>query len=485
MASIQTTKMSNFRWVICALLFLATTVNYMDRQVLSLTWKDFIAPEFHWTDDDYGTITGWFSIFYAVCNLFAGKFVDWMGTKKGYLIAIFVWSTGAVLHALCGEAAMLIEGYDSIEALRMVKVGSEAAVAIATVSVWLFLSCRLVLAAGEAGNFPAAVKVTAEYFPKKDRAFATSIFNSGASVGALAAPATIPLLANAWGWEMAFVVIGVLGYVWMGLWIWLYDKPRSSKFTNQAELTYIEQDEEAEESEAKEAAPATEEKTIGFLKCFTFRQTWSFIVGKFMTDGVWWFFLFWAPAYFSDVYGYTSDSPMAIALIFTLYAIVTVLSIGGGYLPTYFVDKKGMNPYIGRMRAMLIFACFPLLGLIAQPMGEISAWWVAIIIGLLGAGHQAWSANLYSTIGDMFPKSTIATITGIGAMAGGIGSFLINKGSGMLFTYAENAATFSFMGFDGKKGGYMIVFCICAVAYLIGWIIMKILVPKYKPIVVD
>ena len=219
MASIQTTKMSNFRWVICALLFLATTVNYMDRQVLSLTWKDFIAPEFHWTDDDYGTITGWFSIFYAVCNLFAGKFVDWMGTKKGYLIAIFVWSTGAVLHALCGEAAMLIEGYDSIEALRLVQAGSDAAVAIATVSVWLFLSCRLVLAAGEAGNFPAAVKVTAEYFPKKDRAFATSIFNSGASVGALAAPATIPLLANAWGWEMAFVVIGVLGYIWMGLWI--------------------------------------------------------------------------------------------------------------------------------------------------------------------------------------------------------------------------------------------------------------------------
>ena len=439
MASIQTTKMSNFRWVICALLFLATTGNYMDRQVLSLTWKDFIAPEFHWTDDDYGTITGWFSIFYAVCNLFAGKFVDWMGTKKGYLIAIFVWSTGAVLHALCGEAAMLIEGYDSIEALRLVQAGSDAAIAIATVSVWLFLSCRLVLAAGEAGNFPAAVKVTAEYFPKKDRAFATSIFNSGASVGALAAPATIPLLAKAWGWEMAFVVIGVLGYVWMGLWIWLYDKPRNSKFTNKAELTYIEQDEEEEEVVKTADAPAEEEKTIGFLKCFTFPQTWSFIVGKFMTDGVWWFFLFWAPAYFSDVYGYTSDSPEAIALIFTLYAIVTVLSIGGGYLPTYFVDKKGMNPYIGRMRAMLIFACFPLLGLIAQPMGEISAWWVAVIIGLLGAGHQAWSANLYSTIGDMFPKSTIATITGIGAMAGGIGSFLINKGSGALFTYAENA----------------------------------------------
>lgn len=476
--------MTNFRWVICGLLFLATTVNYMDKQVLSLTWKDFIAPEFHWTDADYGTITGYFSIFYAIANLFAGKFVDWIGTKKGYLIAIFVWSTGAVMHAGCGWLAMQIEGYDSIEALRLVQRGSEAAVAIATISVWLFLSCRLILAAGEAGNFPAAIKVTAEYFPKKDRAFATSIFNSGASIGALAAPATIPLLARAMGWEMAFIIIGVLGYVWMGLWIWLYDKPNKSKFVNQAELNYIEQD--IDIAEVQDKQEPKEEKTISFLKCFAFRQTWSFIVGKFMTDGVWWFFLFWAPAYFSDQYGYESDSPMAIALIFTLYAIVTILSIGGGYLPTYFVDKKGMNPYIGRMRAMLIFACFPLLGLFAQPMGAFSPWWPAIIIGLLGAGHQAWSANLYSTIGDMFPKSTIATITGIGAMAGGIGSFLINKGSGLLFTYAEGqGSAFSFMGFDGKPAGYMIVFCICALAYLVGWIIMKALVPKYKPIIVD
>ena len=490
MNAIKTSKMSNFRWVICALLFLATTVNYMDRQVLSLTWKDFIAPEFHWTDDDYGTITGLFSIFYAIANLFAGKFVDWMGTKKGYLIAIFVWSTGAVMHAGCGWVAMQIEGYDSIEALRLVQAGSDAAVAIATISVWLFLSCRLILAVGEAGNFPAAIKVTAEYFPKKDRAFSTAIFNSGASVGALAAPATIPLLARAMGWEWAFIIIGVLGYVWMGLWMWLYEKPAKSKHVNNAELTYINQDEDEAEIEAEKKAEAageeTEEKTIGFLKCFTYRQTWSFITGKLLTDGVWWFFLFWAPAYFSDQYGYSSDSGMGIALIFTLYAIVTILSIGGGYLPTYFVDKKGMNPYIGRMRAMLIFACFPLLGLIAQPMGELSPWWPAIIIGLLGAGHQAWSANLYSTIGDMFPKSTVATITGIGAMAGGIGSFLINKGSGMLFTYAEGQGeAFSFMGFDGKPAGYMIIFCICAVAYLVGWCIMKALVPKYKPIIVE
>lgn len=488
MSAIQTNKMSSFRWVICGLLFLATTINYMDRQVLSLTWKDFIAPEFHWTDNDYGTITGWFSIFYALANLFAGKFVDWMGTKKGFLIAIGVWSTGAVMHAGCGWVAMQIEGYPSIEALRMVQAGSDAAVAIATVSVWLFLSCRMILAVGEAGNFPAAIKVTAEFFPKKDRAFATSIFNSGASIGALAAPATIPLLARALGWEMAFVIIGILGYVWMALWIWLYDKPAKSKRVNKAELLYIEQDNDQEnvEQQAELSQSVEEEKVIGFFKCFTFRQTWSFIVGKLLTDGVWWFFLFWAPAYFSDQYGYTSDSAMAILLIFTLYAIVTILSIGGGYLPTYFVEKKGMNPYIGRMRAMLIFACFPVLGLLAQPMGVYSPWWPAIIIGLLGAGHQAWSANLYSTIGDMFPKSTIATITGIGAMAGGIGSFLINKGSGALFTYAEGqGAAFQFMGFEGKPAGYMIIFCICSVAYLVGWTIMKLLVPKYKPIVVE
>jgi len=484
MAPLQTAKMTNYRWVICAMLFFATTVNYMDRQVLSLTWKDFIAPEFHWTDSDYGTITGVFSIFYAVACLFAGKFIDWMGTKKGYLISIFVWSTGACLHAACGWITMNIEGVESIGALRLVQAGSGLALAIASTSVVLFLICRMILALGEAGNFPAAIKVTAEYFPKKDRAFATSIFNAGASVGALLAPATIPLLARAWGWEMAFIIIGALGYVWMGLWVFLYDKPHKSKYVNQVELNYIEQDTDLAEVQNKQEAK--EEKTIGFMKCFTFRQTWSFIVGKFMTDGVWWFFLFWAPAYFSDQYGYKSDSTMAILLIFTLYAIVTILSIGGGYLPTYFVDKKGMNPYAGRMRAMLLFACLPVLALFAQPLGAYSAWWPAIIIGLVGAGHQAWSANLFSTIGDMFPKSTIATITGIGAMAGGIGSFLINKGSGVLFTYAEGqGSAFTFFGFEGKPAAYMIVFCICAVAYLIGWTIMKALVPKYEPIVVE
>ncbi|MBR6191101.1 MAG: MFS transporter [Prevotella sp.] len=481
MSSVTTNKMTNWRWVMCAMLFFATTVNYMDRQVLSLTWKDFISPEFHWNDEIYGNITAVFSILYAIANLFAGKFVDWMGTKKGYFWAIIVWSLGAVLHAGCGWFTMQVEGLDSIEALRAVQAGSTAAVAIATVSMYAFLACRCILALGEAGNFPAAIKVTAEYFPKKDRAFATSIFNSGASVGALAAPATIPLLAKAMGWEMAFIIIGALGFIWAGVWLFVYDKPSQSKFVNEAELNYVNQDEENE----KAAEVVVEEKQMSYMEAFSHRQTWSFAFGKFMTDGVWWFFLFWAPAYFSDQYGYSSDSGMGIALIFTLYAIVTVLSMFGGYLPKLFVEKKGMNPYQGRMLAMLIFAFFPVLALFAQPLGQYNVWWPAIIIGLVGAGHQAWSANIFSTVGDMFPKSAIATITGIGSMAGGLGSFLINKISGNLFTYAEEqGSAFSFLGFEGKPAGYMIIFCVCAVAYLIGWTVMKLLVPKYKPVVV-
>ena len=247
--STQKKLMTNWRWWMVVLMFMATTVNYMDRQVLSLTWKDFIAPEFHWTDNDYGTITAIFSIIYAICMLFAGKFVDWMGTKKGYLWSIGVWSTGACLHAICGWLTCHIEGYESIQVMQAVESGTAAALAIASTSVWLFIAARAVLALGEAGNFPAAIKTTAEYFPKKDRAFATSIFNSGASVGALIAPATIPLLAQYFkdkgvggGWEMAFVIIGAIGYVWMAFWVFMYNKPEKSKHVNAAELAYIHQD---------------------------------------------------------------------------------------------------------------------------------------------------------------------------------------------------------------------------------------------------
>ena len=466
--STQKKLMTNWRWWLCSLLFVATTVNYLDRQVLSLTYEEFIKPEFHWTDANYGTITSFFSIFYAIACLFAGKFIDWMGTKKGYIIAIGVWSAGACLHATCGWAAA--------------RIVSNTALALSTTSVYLFLLCRGILALGESGNFPAAIKVTAEYFPKKDRAFATSIFNAGASVGALAAPLCIPPLAVRFGWEMAFIIIGALGFIWMFFWAFMYDKPEKSRHVNEAELEYIRQD---DSDSVKSGTAIQEQKSIPFLQCFKYRQTWAFITGKFFTDGVWWFFLFWAPSYFSNQFHAPVTSALGQWLIFTLYAIVTVVSIIGGYLPKIFVDRKGMNPYSGRMLAMLIFAFFPLAALFAQPLGMNfnTPWWPAILIGLAAAGHQAWSANLFSTIGDMFPKSTIATITGIGTMAGGVGSMIVQKAAGNLFTYAENAGSaFTFLGFEGKPAGYFIVFCCCGVAYLIAWTIMKCLVPKYKPI---
>ena len=286
-------KMTQYRWVICAMLFFATTVNYLDRQVLSLTWDEFIKPEFHWNEYHYGLITSIFSIVYAVCMLFAGRFIDWMGTKKGYLWAIGVWSMGACMHALCGIATEAWVGLPDAAALRAVEAGSALAATIAMVSMYFFIAARCILALGEAGNFPAAIKVTAEYFPKKDRAYATSIFNAGASIGALFAPLTIPLLAKAWGWEMAFIVIGALGFVWMGFWVFMYKKPSDHPKVNAAELEYIEQDQH-EVVDGETVGKEQEGEKISFWRTLSFKQTWAFAFGKFMTDGVWWFFLFGA-----------------------------------------------------------------------------------------------------------------------------------------------------------------------------------------------
>lgn len=338
-------KMTQYRWVICAMLFFATTVNYLDRQVLSLTWDEFIKPEFHWNEYHYGLITSIFSIVYAVCMLFAGRFIDWMGTKKGYLWAIGVWSMGACMHALCGIATEAWVGLPDAAALRAVEAGSALAATIAMVSMYFFIAARCILALGEAGNFPAAIKVTAEYFPKKDRAYATSIFNAGASIGALFAPLTIPLLAKAWGWEMAFIVIGALGFVWMGFWVFMYKKPSDHPKVNAAELEYIEQDQH-EVVDGETVGKEQEGEKISFWRTLSFKQTWAFAFGKFMTDGVWWFFLFWTPSYLNSQFGIKMSEGLGVALIFTLYAI-TMLSIYGGKLPTIIINKTGLNPLCG------------------------------------------------------------------------------------------------------------------------------------------
>ena len=469
-------KTTRYRWVICSMLFFATTVNYLDRQVLSLL-QPLLEEEFHWTDNDYGTITAVFSLFYAVAMLFAGRFVDRIGTKKGYAWSIAVWSFGAGLHAVCGLVTERWTGLENAEALRLAQ-GTDIVSQIAVISVTAFIVCRCVLALGEAGNFPAAIKATAEYFPKKDRAFATGIFNSGANVGAIVAPLTVPVMAELWGWEAAFLIVGVIGFVWLGLWLFVYKKPEENERMNEAERAYINQDATQDPSLSVSPAATAQEKRISFLQCLKYRQTWAFAFGKFMTDGVWWFFLFWTPAYLKAQYGMVGTQ---IALpIAVLYTITVVGSIFGGKFPTYFIDR-GMNPYAGRMRAMFIIALFPLVVLLAQPLGY-SGYWVPILLISVGASaHQAWSANIFSTVGDMFPKRAIATITGIGGMAGGLGSVFIQKGAGALFTYSDRT-NLSFLGFEGKPAGYSIAFIFCAVAYAVAWCVMKSLVPKYKPI---
>lgn len=482
------TRMTNFRWIVCSLLFIALVINYLDRQVLSLTWKNFISPEFGWNDADYGLITGVFSIVYAVSMLFAGKFVDFIGTKKGYLWAIGIWSAGACLHAFCGIATCgIVSGQwtlsfnvarETIESLRMT---SDMAVMITTVSVWLFLAARCVLSFGEAGNFPCSIKAIAEYFPKKDRGFATGIFNSGSQIGALLAPFSIPVIAKFYGWEAAFLSIGLLGFLWMGLWVFIYKEPRKNPHVNAAELAYIEQDADKEEN----LAPAQDEpKTkIGLLQAFSFRQTWAVIFGRFLPDSVWWFLLFWAPAFISDVYGFSSASTTGMIAIFTIY-FISMLSLFGSYLPTFFINRSKMNPYAGRMKAMLIFAIFPLLGVAVMPLGEISMWFPVVIIGIMAAAHQSWSANVYNVVSDMFPKSVVATVTGAAGLASGLGSFMSNYGAGQLFDYTDRIGLV-FLGFEGKNAGYMIVFICAGVAYLFSWCMMKILVPKYKLVELD
>lgn len=479
----QHEKMTNYRWVICGMLFVALVVNYLDRQVLSLTWKNFIAPEFDWTNADYGLMTGVFSLVYAVSMLFAGKLIDHLGTKRGYLWAIGIWSLGACLHSVCGILTNGIVTHDWIfsftgarDSLMAAKKVAGVSVMITTVSVWLFLGARCVLSFGEAGNFPCSIKAVAEYFPKKDRGFATGVFNSGAQIGALVAPFTIPLIAKYYGWEMAFLLIGLLGFVWMGVWVFVYKEPHNNPHVNAAELRYIEQD--AEKDDDKAEAEDNGGEKIGLFQAFRYRQTWAVIFGRFLPDSVWWFLLFWAPAFISEVYGYSSSSTTGMLAIFTIY-LISMLSMLGSYLPTYFVNRNRVDPYSGRMKGMLIFAFFPLLGLGVMPLGQISLWFPVAIIGIMAAAHQSWSANVYNVVSDMFPKSVVATVTGAAGLASGLGSFMSNYGAGQLFVYAE-AADIHFLGFQGMDAGYMIVFLCAGLAYLFSWCMMKLLVPKYK-----
>lgn len=451
----QTNKaIGKYRWTICGLLFFATTVNYLDRQVLSLLAPS-LSKEFGWSNSDYANITAVFQFVYALSMLFAGRIIDKLGTKKGYILAILVWSLGAIMHAYSlpiGTAFSTVMVWAGIGAVP--------------ISIAGFMLSRAVLGFGESGNFPAAIKAVAEYFPKKERSLATGIFNSGSNVGAILAPLTVPVIALNYGWEFAFIIVGAIGFLWMVFWCFLYEIPSKQKNLSKAEYDYIHHD-----CEVVIDIQTENIEKIAWFKLLSYKQTWAFVFGKFMTDGVWWFFLFWLPKYLEAQFN-MKGTEIVIPLT-VLYSMTMVGSIGGGWFPMYFINK-GYNPYDGRMKAMLVIALFPLVVLLAQPLGYISFWMPVLLIGIAASAHQAWSANIFTTVSDMFPKKAIGTIIGIGGMAGGIGGVLVSKLGGYLFDYYENLGHI--------QTGYTIMFVLCALAYLIAWSVMKLLVPKYSPI---
>jgi ACS family hexuronate transporter-like MFS transporter len=452
-------RIGKYRWTICSLLFFATTVNYLDRQVLSLL-QPSLSAEYGWTDNDYANITAAFTFCYALAVLFAGRFIDRIGTRKGYAWAIAVWSFGAAVHAVAVGLGEVVSPVLSVVGI------------VLPVSVLGFMVGRVVLAVGEAGNFPAAVKTVAEWFPKKERSLATGIFNSGANIGAIIAPLTVPLLAESLGWQAAFIIVGGIGFLWIIFWLMFYDSPQrmlAKGKINKAEYDYINQDNAIAEQHKKETVNTKE--NVSWFGLLRYRQTWSFFFGKFMTDGVWWFFLFWLPAYLKDQYS-MENTQVSLPLT-VLYSMTMVGSICGGWFPAFFM-KRGFEPYKARMTAMLIIALIPLVVLLAQPLGYISMWIPVVLIGIGCSAHQAWSANIYTTVSDMFPTKAVASIIGIGTMAGGLSGVIVSKAAGALFAH------YRLLGH--VETGYTIVFSFCAIAYLLAWAIMKSLVPKFKQI---
>ncbi len=417
------------RWLICMLLFLATTVNYMDRQILSLL-KPMLDRDLGWTNEQFGEVNAAFQGAYAVGLLLFGAFIDRFGTKIGYAVSIAAWSVAAVAHA-------------------------------AAASVGGFFAARVALGLGEGGNFPSAIKAVAIWFPKRERAYATALFNSGTNVGAIIAPAIVPWLALNYGWRSAFVAAGIAGFLWLGLWIPLYNVPEKVKALSPAEKAYIESDRDD---------PAAENK-VSWLRILRYRAAWSFIVSKFLTDPVWWFFLIWLPDYFKKTRNL--DIKQSWVHLVTIYVIVTVLSIIGGWLVGYMV-RRGQS--VSRARKTSMLGC-ALLVLPILLVTKVGVWGAVGLIGLAGAAHQAWSANLFTTVSDMFPKRAVASVVGIGGMAGSFG--------GILFPIYTGKLLDRFQASGNVTAGYAALFAICGSAYLIAFALSHVLSPRFEPIKLD
>ncbi|WP_251047196.1 MFS transporter [Hymenobacter sp. ISL-91] len=434
---IQSAGMGRYRWTICALIFFATTVNYLDRAVISLL-KPYLEKIFGWNAGDYANIEIAFKVAYSLGMLGAGRIVDKLGTKLGYALATFLWSLAAIGHALVS-------------------------------STLGFSVARAALGVTEAGNFPAAIKATAEWFPQKERALATGIFNSGSNVGAILAPLTVPLIAETLGWQWAFIITGALGFVWLILWFIYYEVPARQARLSQAEFDYITSDDEPA------LAGVEVQPKVSWFKLLTYRQTYAFVFGKFLTDPIWWFYLFWLPDFLTKQYGLTgTDIALPVALV---YVLSSVGSVGGGWIPLRLI-KSGMAPFRARQLSMLLIAFCVLPIVFAQRLGQVNMWLAVLVIGLAAAAHQAWSANIFTTVSDMFPKRAVGSVTGIGGMAGGLGGILLSAlVQKRMFVHYESIGQLDH--------AYYLMFWICGGAYLLAWVLMQAFAPRMEKVNLD
>lgn len=450
------TRVGNFRWAICTLLFFAATINYVDRQVIGIL-KPTLTEEFGWSELDYSWIVFAFQTAYAIGLLFVGKLMDRIGTKIGFALAIVVWSLAAMAHAWAPDVgtvfapivapivAAVVAAFNALSSM----FGAAPWTFTLSASVAGFMVVRFALGIGEAGNFPASIKTVAEWFPKKERAFATGIFNAGTNVGALATPLLVPLIVIAWGWYEAFIFTGIIGFIWLAFWLLIYKRPEEHKSLSQTELEYIQSD------------PPEPSASIPWRRLFPHRQTWAFGIGKFLTDPIWWVYLFWLPDFLKKQHGLdlkTFGIPLAI-----IYIIADVGSVGGGYISSALI-KRGWSINKSRKTAMLICA----LAVVPIVFASITSnlWIAVVLIGIAAAAHQGWSANIFTISSDMFPKQAVGSVVGIGGMMGAVGGMIISPLVGYILD---------------RTGSYVPIFIIAASAYLIALLIIHLLAPKLEP----
>ena len=429
--------MTNYRWMICFLLFLAATINYIDRQVIGLL-KPTLQQQYGWSEIDYADIVFSFQLAYAIGLLLAGRFIDRVGTRIGFAIAVGLWSVAAMAHA---EAAT----YGPAVAALLGMFGLVYAPSVAG-----FIAARFALGIGEAGNFPAAIKAVAEWFPLKERAFATGLFNSGTNIGAVMAPLIVPWITVTYGWYWAFIVTGAIGFFWIALWLPIFRQPEHHPSVNAAELAHIRSD----------LAPPAERVPLRAL--LPHRQTWAFAIGKFMTDPIWWLYLFWVPDFLNRNHGLNllAVGPPLVAI----YLIADIGSIGGGWLSSALI-KRGWTVNAARKTAMFVSAC-AVIPIVFASMAT-SLWTAVLLVALAAAAHQGWSANMFTLASDMFPRQAVGTVVGFGGMAGAFGGMLIAKLTGYLLE---------------TTGSYVPVFLIAGSTYLTALLIIHLLAPRLEKV---